>query len=100
MRRISCCSKHHPLTRLSMLRRALSSVRQAVQEVTTDGCASKVVAHLHAVWGHHQVERLVMLGLGSVSASAPARYQLALGLVLARELLGSGALLQECCGAW
>jgi hypothetical protein len=34
-----------------------------------------------------------MLGLGSVSASAPARYQLALGLALARELLNSGTLL-------
>ena len=83
------------LTRLSMLHRALSSVHQAVQEVTSDGCASKVVAHLRAVWGHQHVERLVVLGLGSVSASAPARYQLALGLVIARELLDSGALLQE-----
>ena len=63
--------------------------------MTTEGCASKVVAQLHAAWGHQQVERLVMLGLGSVSASAPARYQLALGLVLARELLASGALLHE-----
>ena len=65
-----------------------------MEEVTADGCASKVVAQLRAGWGHQRIERLVMLGLGPVSASAPARYQLALGLVLARELLGSGALLQ------
>ena len=77
-----------------MLHRALAAVHQAMEEVTADGCASKVVAQLRAGWGHQRIERLVMLGLGPVSASAPARYQLALGLVLARELLGSGALLQ------
>jgi hypothetical protein len=89
-------STRHSLTPLSVLHRALSAVHQAVQEVTADGCASKVVAQLHAGWGHQHVERLVMLGLGSVSASAPARYQLALGLVLAHELLGSGTSLQSC----
>ena len=78
------------LRRLHALRRAISCARQAIQEVETDGCASTVVAHLRAIWGHQRVERVVMLGLGSVSASAPARYQLALGLVLARELLESG----------
>jgi hypothetical protein len=79
--------------RVHVLDRAVASVRQAIQEVDSDGCAATVVAHLCALWGHQQVERVVMLGLGSVSASAPARYQLALGLALARELLNSGTLL-------
>lgn len=79
--------------RVRVLDRAVASVRQAIQEVDSDGCAATVVAHLCALWGHQQVERVVMLGLGSVSASAPARYQLALGLALARELLNSGTLL-------
>ena len=85
------------LMRVRALGRAISNVRQAIQEVETDGCAAVVVSRLCGVWGHQRVERLVMLGLGSVSSSTPARYQLALGLVLARELLDNG--MNRMCAA-
>jgi hypothetical protein len=66
--------------------RSLALLERAQSEVVADGVAKLVAAALRNTWGHSSVSRLVLLGLGSPTSSAPARYQLALALTLVTTL--------------
>jgi hypothetical protein len=71
-------------------RRAAALLKRAMAEVAADGMVEALAATLRAAW-QAPVHRIVLLGLGSPTTSAPARYQLALGLLLASALNAQSA---------
>jgi hypothetical protein len=71
--------------------RHCASLQRAVRDVTAD--AALVGSITKALAGNQRtVDRLVLLGLGSPTSSAAARFQLALALVLNEDLCVHGAL--------
>jgi hypothetical protein len=78
--------------------RSVALLERAQSEVVADGIAQLIAAALRDA-GHSPVSRLVLLGVGSPTSSAPARYQLALALALLKALAVESARLapHSCC---
>ena len=73
--RLACDRSEH------WARRCAALLGRAQAEVAADGMVAVLASTLRGTWTE-PLSRLVVLGLGSPTASAPARYQLALALQL------------------